>query len=169
MAFGVVCLGLTKGYTVDLFGYLFGSLLAVSSQDLVLIAALALAALLLLALLHKELLFLTFDEDQARAVGLPTTALHSILLVFLALTIVVSIKVVGAVLVAALLVVPGASALQLSSRYRSVFPLSIALGIAAAVGGLVVSYLADLAPGASIVLFSTVLFGGCLIVARRQE
>ena len=168
MAFGVVCLGLTKGYSVDLFGYLFGSLLAVTAQDVALIVALALGAGLFLFVLNKELLFMTFDEEQARAVGLPTTALQTTLLVVLALTVVVSIKVVGAVLVAALLVIPGAAALQLSGNYRAVFPLSVALGVLAAVGGLVVSYAADLAPGASIVLFSSLLFVICLIAGRAR-
>lgn len=169
MAFGVVCLGLTKGYSVDLFAYLFGSLLAVTPQDLALIGALALATALLLVFLRKEFLFLTFDEEQAKAVGLPTTALQTTLLVFLALTVVVSIKVVGAVLVAALLVIPGASALQLSRNYRTVFPLSIVLGIAAAVGGLTVSYLADLAPGATVVLFSSAMFAVCLVAGRVRD
>ena len=93
MAFGVVCLGLMKGYSVDLFGYLFGSLLAVTPQDLLSIAVLGLATALLLGLLRKELLFLTFDEEQAKAVGLPTTLLQTILLLFLALTVVVAVQV----------------------------------------------------------------------------
>lgn len=169
MAFGVVCLGMTKGYSVDLFGYLFGSLLAVTPQDLGLIVALAIATVLLLVFLRKELLFLTFDEEQARAVGLPTAVLQTILLVFLALTVVVAIKVVGAVLVAALLVVPGASALQLSRNYRSAFPLSIGLGVLAALGGVVVSYIADLAPGATIVLCSAGLFAVCLLAGRVRD
>ncbi len=166
MAFGVVCLGLMKGYSVDLFGYLFGNLLAVAPSDLTMIGALALATGILLVLLHREFLFLTFDEEQAKAVGLPTTALQTVLLVFLALTVVISIKVVGAVLIAALLVIPGAGALQISTGYRAVFPISVALGIAAAVGGLVVSYIVDLAPGATVVLFASALFGVCLIAGR---
>ena len=166
MAFGVVCLGLIRGYTVDLFGYLFGSLLAVTPGDLAMIGLLAVATALLLGFLLKEILFLTFDEDQARAVGLPATALQMTLLVFLALTVVISIKVVGAVLIAALLVMPGAAALQLSSNYRKVFPISVVLGILSAIGGLVVSYLADLAPGATVVLFSALLFTLCLGFGR---
>lgn len=166
MAFGIVCLGLIPGYAVDLFSYLFGSLLAVTPSDLVLITVLAGATLVLLLLFQKEFLFVAFDEEQARAVGLPATALQTTLLVFLALTVVISIKVVGAVLIAALLVVPGAGALQLSSDYRRVFPLSIGIGVLSAAGGLVVSYLADIAPGATIVLVSTGLFGACLVFGR---
>lgn len=169
MAFGVVCLGLVKGYNVDLFGYLFGNLLAVTPGDAGLIGALALATALLLLFLRKELLFLTFDEEQAKAVGLPTAALQTVLLLFLALTVVLSIKVVGAVLVAALLVIPGAGALQLSRSYRAVLPLSIGLGSIAAVGGLAVSYLADLAPGATVVLSSSVLFAFCLALGRARD
>lgn len=169
MAFGVVCLGLIKGYAVDLFGYLFGNLLAVTATDLALIAALAAATLVLLGCLQKELIFLTFDEEQAKAVGLPTTVLQTTLLVFLALTIVISIKVVGAVLIAALLVVPGASALQMSSNYRSVFAISTGLGVLGALGGLTVSYAADLAPGATVVLFSTFLFSASLLVRRARR
>jgi zinc transport system permease protein len=166
MAFGIVCLQLMKGYSVDLFGYLFGNLLMVSSGDLGMIAALAVGTVLLLVLLHREILFTTFDEEQARAVGLPATAIQTVLLVFLALTIVISIKIVGAVLIAALLVVPGASALQISSRYRTVFPASVGLGVAAAVGGLSTSYVADLAPGATVVLFSAGIFVVCLVLGR---
>jgi ABC-type Mn2+/Zn2+ transport system permease subunit len=141
MAFGVVCLNLMKGYAVDLFGYLFGNLLAVTPADLGLIVALAVVTVVLLLLFSKEFLFL-------------------------ALTVVISIKVVGAVLIAALLVIPGASALQLSSSYRVVFPLSVGLGVLAALGGMAVSYFADLPPGATVVLSSSALFGVCLAAGR---
>jgi len=166
MALGIIFIALSGRYNVDLFGYLFGSILAVTPQDLVLAAVLGGAILILMVLLFKEFLFVAFDEEVARASGLPVVLLDHLLLTMLALAVVISIKVVGIVLVSALLVIPGATALQLTRRYGRALLYSIASALVATLGGLVLSYYVDLPSGATIVATASVLFFVALFAGR---
>lgn len=166
MALGIIFIGLSKRYNVDLFGYLFGSILAVTSGDLILAAILGAGILLVTILLFKEFLFVAFDEEVARASGLSVVALDHIFLTMLALAVVISIKVIGIVLVSALLVIPGATALQLTRRYSRAILYSILSALIATVGGLFLSYYLDLASGATIVAVAALLFFLALFVGR---
>jgi ABC-type Mn2+/Zn2+ transport system permease subunit len=161
MALGMVFLSLVPGFTADLFSYLFGNILAVTSSDVVVIAILSFLAVVLVFLFWKELLFLSFDEEMARVHGLPTAALGYLLLSLLAITIVIAIKVVGAVLVAALLVLPGATASLTSRRYPELLRRSLAVGATSVTAGLVLSYFADLPSGATVVLVASAIFFAC--------
>lgn len=156
MALGVVVVSLAHVYNMDLMSYLFGSILAMRWNDVIVLAVLAVLALAFIALFFKELLFVAFDEETATASGLPVRLVYYGLLVTMALTIVVSIKLVGIILVSALLVVPGATGLQLSRNYRGVLVGSMLTGLASVVLGLFVSDWADIASGATIVM---VMFG----------
>jgi zinc transport system permease protein len=167
MALGIILIGLSNRYNVDLFGYLFGSILAVSNGDLVLTSVLAAVILVLTVALFKEFLFTAFDPEVARVSGLPVVFLDHLLLTMLALAVVISIKVIGIVLVSALLVIPGATALQITRRYGRALGLSVLTGVVATVGGLFLSYYADLASGATIVAVASFLFFVALIVGRR--
>jgi ABC-type Mn2+/Zn2+ transport system permease subunit len=169
MAFGILLIGLMHGYNVDLFGYLFGSVLSVTRADLVMSGALAAVVLATVGLFFKELLFITFDPEMARVSGLPVTALNRLLLSLIALTVVLSIKVVGIVLVSALIVMPAASASQLTEDFRTMMALSVGLGIAAAVGGLLLSYHLDTASGATMVLTATVEFLLSVALSPRRR
>jgi ABC-type Mn2+/Zn2+ transport system permease subunit len=169
MAFGILLIGLMHGYNVDLFGYLFGSVLAVTRADLVMSGALAVVVLAVVALFFKELLFITFDPEMARVSGLPVAALNRLLLSLIALTVVLSIKVVGIVLVSALIVMPAASASQLTEDFRTMMALSVGLGVAAAVGGLLLSYHLDTASGATMVLTATVGFLLSVALSPRRR
>ena len=166
MALGIIFIGLSNRYNVDLFGYLFGSILAVTHADLVLTSTLAAVILVLIVLLFKELLFTAFDRDIARAGGIPVVFLDHLFLTLLALAVVISIKVVGIVLVSALLVIPGATALQITRRYGRALALSIATGLISTIAGLIVSYYADLASGATIVAVASFLFFVALVFGR---
>jgi ABC-type Mn2+/Zn2+ transport system permease subunit len=108
MALGILIIGLLRGYNVDLFGYLFGSILAVGTTDLWSTVGLALLVIIIVGVFFKELLIITFDPVTARAMGLPVDLLYFLLLGLLAVTVVISIKVVGIVLVSALIVTPAA-------------------------------------------------------------
>lgn len=156
MALGVVVVSLARVYNMDLMSYLFGSILAMRWNDVIVVAVLAVLALAFIALFFKELLFVAFDEETATASGLPVRLVYYGLLVTMALTIVVSIKLVGIILVSALLVIPGATGLQLSRNYRGVLVSSTLTGLASVVLGLFVSDWADIASGATIVM---VMFG----------
>lgn len=160
MAMGVVLVRLAHAYNLDLMSYLFGSILAMSWTDIVILLAFSAAGAAFLALFFKELLFFVFDEETATASGVPVRLVYYGLLITMALTIVVSIKLVGIILVSALLVIPGAVGMQLSRNYRGVLLVSIASGLASVAAGLFLSFRFDVASGATIVL---VLFGFFLL------
>ena len=169
MALGILFIGLMRGYNVDLFGYLFGSVLAVTAADLWISGALALAVLLVVGLFYKELLFITFDPEMAEAAGLPASQLYFLLISLIALTIVLSIKVVGIILVSALIVTPAAAAYQLTDDFRRMMALSVLLGVGSALVGLFLSYWLNIASGATIVLTATVIFFLAALLSPRRR
>jgi zinc transport system permease protein len=169
MALGVALISLSSAYQVDLFGYLFGNILAVSPRDLWLLGGIVVVVLTGVGLVFKELLFLTFDEEVARANGLPVSALYFLLLTALALAVVAAIRVVGLILVEALLVMPAAIGYQLAGGYRGMLVISVASAVLSAIAGLVVSYCLNVAAGATIVLVLTALFFGALRLGRHRR
>ena len=168
MALGTIFLGFARSYNFDVFGYLFGNVLAVTETDLIITAVLGTVILLLLGLFRKELVFLAFDEEMAQVVGLPVRFLYYLLLSIMALTVVIAIKVVGIVLVSALLVLPGATSLQLTKNIVPMVGLSVVCGVVSTFGGLYLSYTLDLASGATIVLTATALFGLAMAASPRR-
>ncbi len=170
MALGVLFIGLMGEYNVDLFGYLFGSVLSVTSADLWMSGVLGAMVLLVIALFFKELLFITFDQEMAQVSGIPARGLYGLLLSIMALTIVLSIKVVGIILVSAMVVIPAASAYQLTEDFRTMMGLSILIGNFSAVAGLFLSYRLDTASGATMVLTATTIFFlSALFSASRKQ
>lgn len=154
MALGVVLISLTPGYAPDLMSYLFGNILTVPTSDLVLMLVLDAVILGTVAAFYKEYLVLSFDEEYARAIGVPVERLYLLLLGLIALTVVVLIRVVGMILVIALLTFPAAMARQFTHRMPSMMLLSVTFGTAFTVGGLWLSYVLRLPSGATIVLLA---------------
>jgi ABC-type Mn2+/Zn2+ transport system permease subunit len=169
MAFGILLIGLMQGYSVDLFGYLFGSILAVSRNDVWIILGLSATVLLLVLLFFKELLFVTFDAEMAAVTGVPAARIYFLLVSLMALTVVLSIKVVGIVLVSALLITPAAAAYQLTENFRRMMALSALIGVSSTVGGLLLSYELNTAAGATIVLLATLIFFVAALVSPRRR
>jgi zinc transport system permease protein len=169
MALGILFIGLMEGYNVDLFGYLFGSVLSVTRTDLWLSGLLGVGVLLTVGLFFKELLFITFDPEMARVSGLPADALYVLLLSLMALTIVLSIKVVGIILVSALIVIPAAAAYQLTEDFRRMMILAVVIGNVSAIFGLFLSYGLDMASGATMVLTATTVFLLSAFVSPRRR
>ncbi|MBP1752067.1 MAG: hypothetical protein H6Q57_903 [Geobacteraceae bacterium] len=158
MAFGVVLISLSSGYKADLFSLLFGNILAITVEDLWMLGACGLVVTLFLLLLFKELLAISFDEEIARIGGLPVGFLYYGLLTAMAVTVVASIKVVGVILVEALLVIPAATGMQLSKNYRGMLFFSLLTGLLSLLSGLFLSYVYDLPSGATIVLCAAAIF-----------
>jgi ABC-type Mn2+/Zn2+ transport system permease subunit len=150
-------------------GILFGSVLAVTQEDLWLSLGLGAGALLIVGLFFKELLFITFDPEMAQVSGLPAGALYVLLLSLMALTIVLSIKVVGIILVSALIVIPAAAAYQLTEDFRWMMLLAVVIGNLSAVVGLCLSYGLDTASGATMVLTATTLFILSALLSPRRR
>jgi len=160
LALGVLLMSTIRSYTVDLTHILFGNVLGVSTGDLWLTGVLGVGVLLVILLLYKEFLLISFDPSMAAALRLPTDLLQYLLLILLALTIVVSLHTVGVALVVAMLVTPGATAYLLTRRLAWMMGLASLIGAASGVAGLYASYYANVASGAAIVLFCT----GCFLV-----
>jgi manganese/iron transport system permease protein len=157
-ALGIFLMSRQKSYSVDLQSFLFGDILSVNHQDVLMIVALALLVVFVTSLMYRALLYTSFDPIVAQASGINAPLVEYVLLVLLALTIIISLQAVGIVLVAALLVTPAAAAYQLTSRFAPMMTLSALLGALSAVGGLYLSYYLASSSGATIVLLATVLF-----------
>lgn len=167
MAFGIALISTVKGYYPELFSLLFGNILAVSVQDLWVLAAVLLGVAFFLGIFFRELLAVSFDEEMARAAGLPVNFLDLGLMAAMALTVMVTVKLVGIVLASAMLVIPAATGYRLSTNYRGMFAVSVITGIGGSVGGLIISYFVRVPSGATIVLSMTSIFLLSLLLGPR--
>jgi ABC-type Mn2+/Zn2+ transport system permease subunit len=158
MALAILFLGLMKSYNPEVYGYLFGSVLSVTTEELLAIGGLSILVLGTIALLSKELYFIAFDQEMAEASGIPARKIFYLLLSLIALTIVVSLKIVGAILVFALMLIPASSAYQLTHSLAQMTSFSVLIGAGCAVGGVLLSYWWDLPSGPTIVLLATLVF-----------
>jgi zinc transport system permease protein len=166
MALGFIFIGLTPGYLPDPFSYLIGDILMVSSFDIVLMIILAIVIVSVIVLLYKEFLSLSFDEEFSTVVGVPTEPLYLILLCLIALTVVVLIRVVGIILVIALLTIPAAMARQFTYSLKRMMLISVLLCAVFAVAGLWLSYELDLPSGPTIILVGGTAFLVSLVVSK---
>jgi zinc transport system permease protein len=166
MALGIMLLTLSQGYARDLYGYLFGNILAVTRSDVLIISALTLTILVLVFLLYKEFLLLSFDPIYAEAIGLPVQSLRLLLLVMVAFSVVILIKIVGIIMVIALLTIPGAISRRHMMGLPAIMAGSIFLGAVFVTIGLVVSYELDVPSGATIILTAAVAFFLSTLLSR---
>jgi len=169
MALGVIFVGLSKGYAPDLFSYLFGNILTVQRSELVLMAVLNAVIIVVVAAFYKEFLAISFDEEFSHAEGVPTGVLHMVLLGLVALTIVMVIRVVGIVLVIALLSIPPAIARQYTRRLSTMMWLAVGVGIVLSIGGIALSYVLNLGSGATIILFGGFVLLLVMLERRRSR
>jgi ABC-type Mn2+/Zn2+ transport system permease subunit len=168
-ALGVLLMSTIPGYTADLFSFLFGNILGMTTTDLAVVGALAGFVVLAVAVCYKELLLVSFDPVVADAMGYPVQLLNYLVLSLMALTIVISIQAVGVVLVVALLVTPSATARLLTDRFIRMMVLGAALSVLAVVVGLYLSFYLNVASGAAVVLVGTSLFFAALGYRRLRR
>jgi len=162
MATGIIFINLTPGYVPDLMSYLFGDILTVGTEEVAMMVVLDAVILACCALLHRGFVAISFDEEFAMAIGLPVAALYYTLLVLVALSVVVLIKIVGVMLVIALLTIPAAACKRFVRGMHRLMVLSTLASIAATVLGLWLSYVFDTSSGATIVM---VLGAGFIVSA----
>ncbi|MCQ6273661.1 metal ABC transporter permease [Bacillus sp. V3B] len=153
----VIFISLADGFNTDLFSYLFGSVSAVSRVDFWLVFIISLFVIAIIVLLYKELFLISFDEEHAKASGIPTKVLHLIFIIMVALVIAASMRIVGILLVSALMTLPVAAAIRLSNGFKQTIVYSIIFGETSVLGGLIISYYLDLAPGGTIVIISVLI------------
>jgi ABC-type Mn2+/Zn2+ transport system permease subunit len=167
-ALGIALISTMRSYAVDLAHFLFGNVLGVSRGDLWLTGLLGGAVLLIILALYKEFLVLSFDPILAATLRLPSTLLHYLLLILIALTIVVSLQTVGVALMVAMLVTPAATAYILTRRLPMMMALAAVIGTFSGVIGLYLSYYISVASGAAIVLVCTTFFLLALLFSPRK-
>jgi zinc transport system permease protein len=158
IAGGVVLISAAGALNANLFSYLFGSILTVTRSDLAVIATLGVASLALIGVTLRSLIAVSLDEEGARVAGLPVPVLNGVVSMLAALTIGVSMRIVGILLIAALMVLPVIAAQRVAWSLRSTMGISILVGLVSVLAGLTISYYADLPPGGTIVLTATGLF-----------
>lgn len=168
MALGIVLVSLSKEYNVDLFGYLFGNILAITDKEVLLSLFVAVLAIGVIILFLKEIFITTYNEEIARVGGIPVRVINILFLIVLSVSIVISIKIVGIILISALLVIPGATAQLLTKNLYPMIATSCGVAVLSTVLGLLLSYEFDIAPGGSIVLTATALFLTALFFKRRR-
>lgn len=168
MALAILFIGLMKNYNAEVYGYLFGSVLSVTEDELLVIGGLSVLVLGLILLFSKELYFIAFDQEMAEASGVPARFIFFLLLTLVALTVVVSLKTVGAILVFAMILIPASTAYQLTNSLKTLTLYSMAIGVATAVGGVVISAVSDLPSGPAIVLLATALFFCAVFLSPKR-
>jgi manganese/iron transport system permease protein len=167
-ALGVVLLSRQTGFRQDLGSLLFGNILGVSRQDVLITFVVGLVIVAVVFLLLKELTLVAFDTNLAHSTGYPVFTLDIILLLLVSTTVVVSLQTVGNLLILALLVTPAATARLLTDRLNTMFALSVAIAIISGVIGLYISFHWSVAAGGAIVLTATVLFAVALVFAPQH-
>ncbi|KPL04283.1 MAG: hypothetical protein AMJ90_01495 [candidate division Zixibacteria bacterium SM23_73_2] len=168
MALGIVFVNLAPGYAPDLFSYLFGSILTVPSTDLILMLVLDFVIVTVVIFFFREFKAISFDEEFSTVIGVPARGLYLLLLCLVALSVVVMIRVVGVILVIALLTLPAAISRQYTYNIKKLMLLSSIVGAVLTIVGLLLSYLFDLASGATIVLVLVLCFLFSWILKRSK-
>jgi zinc transport system permease protein len=165
-SFGLIIISLAGGFNVELFSFLFGSILTIDQIDLIIVSVLGLSTIFVLGVFYKELLSMTFDEEGARLMGVPVRPLSLAFNFLVAITIVLSIKVIGVILVVALLVLPGLSALQLNLSFKATTMMAVVFGIISMIIGILFSAIYNVATSGVIVFTAVGIF---LVIAIYRK
>lgn len=158
MAMGIIFVYLTPGYAPNLMSFLFGSIITVNSTDLWLMLALALFVTIFFSVLYRPILYISFDEQFARTRGIPVMLLNYILIILVALTIVLSIRIAGIILVLSILTIPQNIANLFTNRFGTIMIASVVIGFLGSFLGLLISYYLDIPSGATIIFTLVVLY-----------
>ncbi|MBU1932169.1 metal ABC transporter permease [Patescibacteria group bacterium] len=169
MALGIIFLDMSPGYKADLMSYLFGSILAVPQSDLVIMLVLNLIIILLVALFYRELQAISFDETFAFVVNVPVNRLYLMLVCLIGLSVVMTMRIVGLIMVIALMTMPPAIAGLFVKDMKRMMVLSVFLSILFTFVGLLLSYYLNLTSGATIILVAGVAYLISFIIQRSQQ
>lgn len=164
----VIFIALANGFNTDLFNYLFGSVSAVSRVDFRTILLISIGVLITLFFFYKELLTLSFDEEHASVSGLHSKQIHFLFIILIAFVIAASIRIVGVLLVSALMTLPVASALRFAKSFKQLIVYSILFGEIAVVVGLISGYYMSIPPGGTIVMVSIMILIGSIVIQKRR-
>ena len=164
LAVGVILVSSSCGFSVDLFSFLFGSILLISNEDTIMILAISAGIIATLTIMQKQFLHLTFNEEQAKLVGLRTTLLNYAFVVLASITVVTSMRLVGILLISALIVIPNITAMMFGKGFKKTVFISMSISVISVVSGILVSYFLNVAPSGTIVVIAVGILVGTLIL-----
>jgi len=167
LALAIVLISFVKGFGVDLFSYLFGSITTVKQSDVYIIAILGIIVIASIVAFYKELVFVTVDEEAAKVSGIPTKFINILLIILAAFTVSLAIPVVGVLLIAALIVIPVVTALQLKKGFKQTIFIAEAISVFSVISGIIASYYLNISPGGTIVLLTVCIFIISLLLNRK--
>ena len=154
IAAGLVIISFSGGFTIDIFSFLFGSILLVSINDTVLILALTGVILIVILLLYRQILYSTFNEEQAKVSGVPVEKINYLIIFMAGITVVTSIQLVGVLLISALFVIPNITEIMYGKGFKQTAIISMSFSVFSVVVGILISYIFDITPAGTIVLLS---------------
>lgn len=166
LGLSAIFISLAQGFSTDLFSYLFGSVSAVSRQDLWIVVVIAVVVVLFIFLFYKELFVSSFDNEFATASGLRTKSIHMLFMVITALVIAASMRIVGILLVSSLITLPVAAAIRMAKSFKQTIIYAIVFGEAAVLIGLVSAFYLNLAPGGTIVVTSIIILLMVMLIKK---
>jgi zinc transport system permease protein len=158
LALGVVLISLSQGFSLDLFSFLFGSILLVGFQDEITVLALSIAIISIVCLLYKKLMYITFNEEQAKVSGLDVSKLNYLFIILASITVITSIRLVGVLLISSLIVIPNITAMMFGRGFKKTAIISTIIAVCSVELGIIFSYIWNIAPGGTIVLVSIIIF-----------
>ena len=164
IAVGIVLISLSGGFSIDIFSFLFGSVLLVSTENVIMILGLCAVILIILITGYKKFMYITFSEEQAQISGIPVQKLNYLLIAIAGITVVTSMQLVGVLLVSALFVIPNVTAMMFKRSFKQTIILSMSFSVFSTVAGIMISYPLDIAPSGMVVLLAIMLFIGSLII-----
>ena len=164
LAVGVILVSSSGGFSVDLFSFLFGSILLISQEDTIMILALSAGIIATLTIMQKQFLHLTFNEEQAKLAGMRTTLLNYAFVVLASITVVTSMRLVGILLISALIVIPNITAMQFGKGFKKTVFISMSISVISVVSGILVSYFLNVAPSGTIVVIAVGILIGTLVL-----
>lgn len=166
LAIAIVLLSLAHGFTVDIFKYLFGSIVTVTQTDVVVIGIVGIVVLCAIIALYKELVYITFDEESAQVSGIPTRRINLLFIALVGLTVSLAIPIVGILLIGALIVIPVVSALQYKKSFLQTIMIAECISVFSVVSGIIASFYLDISSGGTIVLVALAIFISTLLIKR---
>jgi zinc transport system permease protein len=158
LALGVLLLSLSGGFSVDLFGFLFGNILLISFEDTLLILVITAVVLTSVSILYRQFLYITFDEEQAKVSGINVTRLNYLFIILASLTVIASMRLVGILLISSLIVMPNITAMMLGRGFKRTALISVVVSVVSVLCGITSSYIFNSAPSGTIVLISISIF-----------
>ena len=164
IAIGIVLISLSGGFSIDIFSFLFGSILLVSTENVIIVLGLCAAIFIILITGYKKFMYITFSEEQAQVSGIPVQKLNYLLIAIAGVTVVTSMQLVGVLLVSALFVIPNVTAMMFKRSFKQTIILSMSFSVFSTVAGIMISYPLDIAPSGMVVLLAITLFIGSLII-----